>query len=118
MVHDARPAIARGISELATVGPTGQGEDIQTFLDAVEDELKRYAGKKENVGGMPQKLSERFSTYWSSFSGYLRMTRNEAGHPTSVDPVTRDAVHSALLIFPEVARLAVDLQQWVKSSYS
>ena len=26
VVHEARPAIARGISELATVGPTGQGE--------------------------------------------------------------------------------------------
>ena len=30
MVHDARPAIARGIFELATVGPTGQGEDIRS----------------------------------------------------------------------------------------
>jgi outer membrane protein assembly factor BamB len=31
-VHDARSAIARGISELAAVGPTGQGEDIHFFL--------------------------------------------------------------------------------------
>ena len=67
---------------------------------------------------MPQDLRERFSSFWSAFTGQLRISRNEAGHPKSVDPVTRDVVHSSLLIFPELARLARDLDIWVQSSYT
>jgi hypothetical protein len=91
---------------------------IKTVLDAVEAELKPYAKKKEDVGGMARELSDRFSGHWPSFTTQLRMARNDAGHPSSVDPVTRDMVHGNLLIFPEVARLAADLQTWVRSSYA
>ena len=41
--------------------------------------------------------------------GLIRMTRNDAGHPSSVDPITREAIHGALLTFPEQARLSFDL---------
>ena len=37
---------------------------------------------------------------------------------TSVDPVTVDIVHAALLNFPEVARLLKELQGWVQTSYT
>jgi hypothetical protein len=36
---------------------------------------------------------------------------------TSIDPITRDAMHAALLLFPEHARLSFDLSAWVVSSY-
>lgn len=95
-----------------------KGWMLKTVLDTVEAELKPYTKKKEEAGGMPHELAERFSGHWAAFTAQLRIARNEAGHPSSVDPVTRDMVHGNLLIFPEVARLAADLQQWIQSSYS
>jgi hypothetical protein len=59
-------------------------------------------------------LLENFEAYWSAFTQQIRATRNEAGHPISIDPVTSDAVHASLLIFPELAKLADGLQLWVK----
>ena len=91
---------------------------IKSVLEAVEVELKPYTKKKEDAGGMPHELAERFSGYWAAFTAQLRIARNDAGHPSSVAPVTRDVVHGNLLIFPEVARLATDLQRWIRSSYS
>ena len=44
-MHDARPAIARGISELATVGPTGQGEDILSTFPKVRDYDEKAHGE-------------------------------------------------------------------------
>jgi hypothetical protein len=48
---------------------------------------------------------EEFEAYWAAFSQQIRAVRNEAGHPSSVDQVTPDAVHASLLIFPELAKL-------------
>jgi hypothetical protein len=60
-----------------------------------------------------RELREPFEAYWSAFAQQIRTTRNEAGHPISVDPVTPDTVHASLLIFPELARLANNLSRWV-----
>jgi hypothetical protein len=60
-------------------------------------------------------LLENFEAYWNAFTQQIRATRNEAGHPISIDPVTSDAVHASLLIFPELAKLADGLQLWVKT---
>jgi hypothetical protein len=60
-------------------------------------------------------LYEVFEAYWPAFTQQIRATRNDAGHPTSVDPVTPDTVHASLLIFPELAKLADSLQRWVIS---
>ena len=45
------------------------------------------------------------------------MARNEAGHPSSVEPVTHEQVHAALLMFHEQARLCRDLSAWIDSSF-
>jgi hypothetical protein len=66
---------------------------------------------------MDRSLSERFEAYWPAWTGVFRMTRNDAGHPKSIDPVTRDAMHAALLLFPEQARLSFDLSAWVSATY-
>jgi hypothetical protein len=62
-----------------------------------------------------RELREPFEAYWSGFAQQIRATRNEAGHPASVDPVFPDTVHSALLIFPERARLAGSLTRWAQN---
>jgi hypothetical protein len=84
---------------------------IAEVLPAIEKELT------PRVKDMPKELRERFESYWPAWTGLFRMTRNEAGHPKSVEPVTRDAVHAALLLFPEQARLTHDLREWIATSF-
>jgi len=67
-------------------------------------------------GQTATKLSERFSAYWMPVSDQMRLARNDAGHPVSVDPVTHETVHSALLLFPEFASLVTDLKPWISST--
>jgi hypothetical protein len=86
---------------------------IKTVLDAMNEEILRVA-----KATMTQDLRERFTSHWPALTGQIRRTRNEAGHPESVAPVTRDIVHAALLTFPEVARLAKDLGAWLESDYA
>ncbi len=67
---------------------------------------------------MPQPLKEAYDAFWLGFTGQIRMARNDAGHPTSIDPVSYETVHASLLIFPEQARLTSDLAVWVMASYT
>lgn len=39
--------------------------------------------------------------------------KGDSGHPTSIEPITKDIVHAALLIFPELASLANKLHAWI-----
>jgi hypothetical protein len=63
-----------------------------------------------------RELKEPFEAYWSAFAQQIRAVRNEVGHPSSIDPVTPDTVHASLLVFPELARLANGLTDWVTTS--
>ena len=65
---------------------------------------------------LAQPLRDEFEAYWLAFTQQIRATRNDAGHPISVDPVTEDTVHASLLVFPELARLQTQLSTWVKSA--
>jgi hypothetical protein len=59
------------------------------------------------------KLRESFDANWPTILNQIRTTRNDGGHPASIDPVTPDTVHAALLVFPELARTTHGLTQWV-----
>ena len=87
---------------------TMQDWKIKTVADALRTFLE---GNKLQ---MKRELREPFEAYWSAFAQQIRAVRNDAGHPTSVDPVTSDAVHASLLIFPELARLASGLSRWIE----
>ncbi len=71
-----------------------------------------FDSQKSNL---PNSLWEEYEAYWSAFTQQIRATRNEAGHPTNVDPVTAEAVHAGLLIFPELCQLANRLDAWLKN---
>jgi hypothetical protein len=66
---------------------------------------------------MPDRLRERYESYWNAFVQQIRLSRNETGHPNSIEPVTIETVHSSLLIFPEILRTAVELKVWIVNSY-
>ena len=83
---------------------------IKTVSDALRSFFDGHSGT------FSRELREPFEAYWAAFAQQIRAARNDAGHPTSVDPVTPDTVHASLLIFPELARLANRLSQWVSSN--
>jgi hypothetical protein len=84
---------------------------IATFLRALEQVLDA------RVAAMPRHLRERYESFWTAWTGLFRMTRNDAGHPKSIEPVTRDAVHGQLLLLHEHARLVFELEAWVDAAF-
>ncbi len=103
------------VSRMTSFGYTPSADlknwQIKKVLDAIEKELEKKAGD------MPKKLSEAFSAYWPAFAHQIRTVRNDAGHPTSADAITQDTVHASLLIFPELLKLVLTLEEWINSSF-
>lgn len=88
------------------------GWQAKRVLDAIAAELDQHVQSKS----MPHALAESYEAYWGALVHQIRVCRNDAGHPNSVDPVSADAVHASLLIFPELAALTLALGAWVKGS--
>jgi hypothetical protein len=85
---------------------------IKTVSDGLNQLLSAHKSQ------FPTSLREPFESYWPAFAQQIRSARNDAGHPTSIEPVTPDTVHASLLIFPELARLASRLSTWVTDELS
>ena len=69
------------------------------------------------VTAMPKDLRERYQSSWTAWTSVFRMTRNEVGHPTSIEPVKREQVHGHFLMLHEHARLVFDLGNWIDSHF-
>ena len=82
----------------------------KTVHDAVSEALNGHCPK------MPKELREPFDSYWPALAGEIRASRNEAGHPSSIDPITPERSHAALLVFPLLAKLVADLAAWVQTN--
>jgi hypothetical protein len=85
---------------------------IKKVLGALNSEIEKQSSS------MPTSLKESFESYWPAFTQQIRAARNDAGHPSSIDPVTTETVHASLLIFPELADLSARLNQWIVNSFS
>lgn len=85
---------------------------IATIVRGVHDVL---AGVRNT---MPRELRERFEFRWMALADVIRRARNDVGHPTRLDPITRDDVHALLLLFPESAKLTRDLVDWTNTSFA
>jgi hypothetical protein len=84
-------------------------------LKAVRDALtKELEAHKKDIA---RPLADAFGAYWPALAEQIRRGRDDAGHPQSVDPVTPESVHAALLIFPELARLIAELESWAHTFY-
>jgi len=91
--------------------------------DLADWRVKRILGGIETAivakkAVVPTPLFERFEANWPAFIHQIRTARNDAGHPASVDPVTAEEVHASLLLFPELATLAKQIEAWIKTSDS
>jgi hypothetical protein len=113
VILDLRDAVAGKLTSLKKPVPKDMKDwKIKTVSDAL------YNFFESQTTRFDRNLREPFEAYWSAFAQQIRTTRNEAGHPVSVDPVTPDTVHASLLIFPELARLANSLACWVANDFS
>jgi hypothetical protein len=85
---------------------------IKRVLDRLKVELDAQRGT------MPTPLAEMFDAYWAAFTQQIRASRNDAGHPNSIAPVSYETVHASLLIFPELVKLASELRSWIGAGYT
>lgn len=111
VILDLRSVTVQKLTLLKTPIPKGfEDWRIKTVSDALRSFFEGQSAK------FARELREPFEAYWPAFAQQIRSTRNDAGHPASVDPVTPDTVHASLLIFPELARLANSLSRWVSDN--
>lgn len=82
-------------------------------IKSIIDGLNAYVMSR--TPPMDAQLEDEYKANWYSFSHYIRMVRNGAGHPKSVDAITDEQVHAALLMFPSVASLAQKISKWATS---
>jgi len=110
LVLELRDAIVLRLQDLNRSVPSGLKDwRIFAVLRAIQKTLNTHEER------MPRELRETYEAHWPAFVSQIRRTRNEAGHPLSVDPVSSDAVHSALLLFPELAVLTGKMKEWVST---
>jgi len=108
LVLRLRDKLTAHISSTGGTPPAGMNDwRIKTVRDAITAHLNSQRGT------MPRELRETYDAYWSGFAEQIRRVRNDAGHPTSVDPVTPETVQASLLIFPELAHLISELESWI-----
>ncbi len=111
IILDLRDLVMQRLAQAKLSKPKGLSDcRVKTILDALYDILD---AKK---GSFPRDLREEFESYWLAFAQQFRATRNDAGHPSSVDPVTEEAVHASFLIFPDQARLSNNLATWISAN--
>ena len=122
-VEELALELAKAISERLSVLSRPAKPKLRSFsIKAVLDEISSVLGlalDKAITASKDQgsrKLREAFEHYWLPMTHMIRVSRNNAGHPGSIDPVTWEDVHSSLLIFPHVAKIADELTKWVAGS--
>lgn len=109
---ELRDAIVGRLQGLNRAVPKGIDDwRFKVVLDSM------YSFLDQNTGQMSRELRDSFKYYWPAFLQQIRTARNDAGHPSSVDPVTFDTVHASLLIFPELGKLTGELLTWVSREY-
>jgi hypothetical protein len=112
IILELRDTLSKRMKDLGK-SPSKHLEDwkVKTALDAIKKGLDPF--KKS----MPNPLGEAYEAYWPAFIQQIRATRNDAGHPSNIEPVTEDSVHASLLIFPLLAKLNYELMDWISREY-
>jgi hypothetical protein len=121
MVGAAAESLVLGVRDALVARLQALGQPVPA--DLTDWRVKRILASLETMitakrAALPMPLFERFEANWPAFTHQIRTARNEAGHPVAVDPVTPEEVHASLLIFPELATLAKQLQAWISTNYS
>ena len=112
LVLDLRDTLVAGITTAGRhPAPNLADWRYKTVRDAITVELD---SQKAN---MYRKDAEAYSSFWIPLTEQPRVARNDAGHPVSIDPVTRETVHASLLLLPELIGLCARMTAWIKKHY-
>jgi len=111
LVLDLRDVASERLTETHQSEPHGRA-DLR--IKTVSYTLNRIPDAKK--AQLSTELREDFDASWSAFAHHIRVTRNDAGHPASVDSVAEQAVHASFLIFADLARLQNKLAQWTSTT--
>ncbi|HEU4891777.1 MAG TPA: hypothetical protein VFT47_09520 [Vicinamibacterales bacterium] len=84
---------------------------IKRVTDALTRQFDSIDGRKH------RDLRALYDAYWRAFTSQVRLLRNEAGHPSNIDPVTPGSAEAAFLVFPELVRLNRELSKWVAAGF-
>ncbi|MDA2933799.1 hypothetical protein MYX82_05595 [Acidobacteria bacterium AH-259-D05] len=104
------------VARMTSLGHAVPSQLNHWIVKRVLDVIQAALTPKKN--SMSRNLAEAFDAHWPSLVHQIRTIRNDAGHPSSVDPVTEESVHAQLLIFPVVLDLALQLESWISTSYT
>ena len=108
MILEIRDSVVARLQATGVQAPKAlQDWRVKTVNDALHKTLS------SRLAQMPHELQVEFQSFWPTFTQQIRATRNDAGHPLSVDPVAPDVVHASFLAFPEMARTASRLLAWI-----
>lgn len=108
VILELRDQLVQRLGELGQPVPLRLADwRIKTVLD----ELQQFVDARK--GTLPRESREEFSAYWPAFTQQIRAVRNDAGHPSSVDPVSPETAHASFLVFPLLAQLAARLHEWI-----
>lgn len=108
MILELRDAIVSRLQAIRQPIPKGLSDwRFKAIYDATSKVLDQHSA------GMPVQVRESLSSLMPAFLHQIRVSRNDAGHPSGVDPVTFESVHASLLIFPELASWLDGLKTWV-----
>ncbi len=111
LILDLADELEKRLQAIGKKPPKGLSDwRVNTVFDSVTKALE------DHKAGMEVKLAESFTAYWPAFVQQIRAVRNEAGHPSSIAPVTPELVHAALLTFPELAKLTARLKAWIATA--
>jgi hypothetical protein len=111
MVLDIRDTTLDRLRVIGQSAPAALSDwRVKTVLDglAVLLNAKRAA--------MPRDVREEFDAYFQSIAQTIRAARNDAGHPTSVAPVTEESVHASFLLFSTLAGHYSRLGDWIRAN--
>ncbi|MEX2527032.1 MAG: hypothetical protein WEA09_05280 [Gemmatimonadota bacterium] len=103
------------VARISALGQTPGAKLKDWRVKTVRDELNVLLTTRKK--DMDNRLWERFSAHFVPASDQIRIVRNDAGHPRSIEPISEPIVHANLLLFPEFLALVRELTTWVKSDY-
>lgn len=110
LVLDLRDHLVQRLGDLRQEFPTKLSDwRVKTVLD----EMQNFVDARKRT--LPIELREEFSSYWPAFTQQIRAVRNEAGHPSSVEPVSPETAHASFLVFPLLAQLSARVHEWIES---
>jgi hypothetical protein len=106
---------AAGLSVAADLKSHKARTVVEAIAKRILPDLKADARKSNDEA--TRKLSEDADSRLTCVAAEFRKTRNDAGHPASLDPVDPADVHANLLLFPSTAKLLARLKTWIIKYY-